>query len=844
MTSEILYIAVQLLFAMLLFALVGRPLFFLFRRYVNFFKGFNIIQELVFDVYLGGLLLYAIALIPLHLFNPYLIFVLLAMCSVFTVIQLAKALRSKKLKVTFKSQWKESGPEQVIAVTLFMISLAVQVVPLAILKLGTIHDTSLYALFTELILENNQIPATHQPYLSAAIIFPQGASVIFAFTSLILGMTSPVAVFRVTTLFNALTILAAYHFGKSLDDRKFVGISFAFVFAFVSMWPLHLTWGLNAFIIGVPLFLILASFLGHLPNPKDYSKKRGVFFYVVLGLLLGYLGSLHISLFLALILGCIILATVRSIRYRKVLLESRNIIILIAMSTILIIPFIFRFVSYYNLPGQNTGLPADIVSPESSLLPMVDIRLTLQSMVDFLLNLPFQYNISPYPIARILVIALIFLVPLILIGKALKRKHFVNIEIIGCLLLAAGMILLILEPINLIPTTSLRASFILYISLMLLIGSVNVAILTGLLSKPSFAKHAKTTVLVVLVLVSFYSPLIYYRLAEDPATLTRQYALFAVTTEDDYNLMLWMRDNLPQNATILVNPFEAGLFIPALSQKIIVYPFSAYHLSASYANTTLLITEGKLNMDVFEYFENHNITYVYVGSRASSLLWILGREQTATKWDPNVFLENPNFRLAKKVGNAYLFKFALNDTQRVFEDNFDYDSLDESGWQVLQHGDGNGRVSLIKNNTLTDSNSLGLFAQSTGEPYLTAVSRRIYVPDPSNITLSIDLKVAVGLGSEDTLMLLMSNVNRDRFIRFRFTADTYREFNLSRTWEELYDEKLPESFIIEILNYDVDGIENAVFIKSIAIDANETQQTLHSTSDGLKNDTIESITGG
>ena len=55
---------------MLLLAIIGRPLFFIFKKRIEFLGNFSFTQEIVCDIYLGVIFLYVLALIPLHLFNP------------------------------------------------------------------------------------------------------------------------------------------------------------------------------------------------------------------------------------------------------------------------------------------------------------------------------------------------------------------------------------------------------------------------------------------------------------------------------------------------------------------------------------------------------------------------------------------------------------------------------------------------------------------------------------------------------------------------------------------------------------------------------------------------------
>jgi len=833
----------QLLFVIVLLVIIGKPLQFLFERYVRSFCNLSVLQELVLNAYLGGLVLYLLALIPLHLFNPSVLLAILVLCSAFISIQLATKLRhTENWNIDSLIRWRSGQVEQAAVLAFFFVSLAIQVVPLTALKFGSIHDTSLHALFVELILENSQIPATHQPYLPAAIIFPQGAHVIFAFAASVLGITPPLAVFYITPLFNAMSVLAAYHFGKVLDERRYAGLSLAFVFTFVSMWPMHITWGGNTFVVGIPLFFITATLLKQALHLGDISKKREVLFSVVVGLFLGYLAAIHVALFLTLALAWMISLFVSTrTHWRNLPKEISNLALSVVTGAFLILPFLIRFVSYYHFPGQNIGLPPDVVSPEVSLLPLVGRNLTLAELRDFLLTIDKQYNLSPYPLTRLVTIALAILLPLNLIRRVFMKSRLSLTESFGLML---GITSILLYFIPLVPVESGRYSLTLYISLMLLLGSSNIWLYTTIRSRVSantFTRieglagilTVKGLPLILLIFASLYAPFVYYRIAEDSGRLTTMYRIFAVTTDDDYNLMLYMNDNLPRDSIILINPFEPGLFIPALSQKKVIWPFSAYHLSTSYSGIVRFLGRGMLSNEVFDYLQTQGISHIYVGSKSDAFFF---RDRDASRWDPYLFLGNPNFRLVKNIGGAYLFKFLFTDPQLVLVDSFEYPSLDEGGWRIVERGNGQGSANITQNNAFDGSSSLMVLSRNEAESYFISVLRKVYLPDPSNVTLSFYLKATSGFGPKDALMMIISDISWDKKLYFvtnprvpiKYTpvhlpsSEGYFEFNLSRLWENHYNKPLPTSFYIQVLNHDVDGVENVAYIDAISIGANKS----------------------
>jgi hypothetical protein len=818
----------------MIIAIIGAPLLFLFKRYL--IKNSNIAQAVLLSVYSGALLLYIMALIPLRLFNHNTItMMLIASSSILLIGLLIEATKyKKKLGFSIVNFLKKDLVEVIITFAFFLISLTIQIMPLTRLLLGSIHDTSLHALFAQLILENGRIPETHEPYLPAAIIFVQGAHVIFAFASLILDIPTPLVVFRITPLFSALTTLAAYHFGKVVDGRRYAALSYAFIFTFVSMWPTYITWGGNTFVIGAPLFLVTASLLSQLINSRDLHAKHLLPLYIITGLFLGYLASLHLTFFLVLAIGCMIFILINHKKAPRVVSNLKYTVMPLSISITLISPFLYRYFLYSQFPGGNIGLPPDVVSSEDSLVPTTDPRLTYQTIIHFLSTLSSQYNISPYPLTRYITIGLSFLIISALVVQAFKKKRLTPTETIGSILCLASIILLFIEPINPIPTLSRRTNLTLYISIMLLWGGFNLSLIEGIKDKLSSTK--KTIILVFIVLFIIYAPFVYYRVAEDPNTLYKNYKVFAVTTENDYELMLWIKNHLPQNSTILINPYEPGLFIPALSQKKIVYPLSAYQLSLSYGRVVDNLIKGLLDSEVFNYLKSMNITHIYVGSQSTPLVRMLKGIEAPSKWDPLLFLNNPNFKLIKKIGNAFLFEFSYTDPSKILMDSFEYKSIDYGGWRVGERGAGAGSATIVGQNAFEGLHSLMLLSRGEGGPYWISVYRRVYVPSSSNLTLSFYLKLQSGFGPKDALMIIISDTRWDKQLYFvtnskvptkyapihLTSSDGYFEFNISGLWEEFHGEPLPTSFFIQVLNYDADGIENVAYIDAIAISVSKS----------------------
>jgi len=494
---------------------------------------------------------------------------------------------------------------------------------------------------------------------------------------------------------------------------------------------------------------------------------------------------------------------------------------------------------YYHLPGGNIGLPADVVDSQQSLIPLTDPRITLNKIKDFILTITTQYNISPYPVTRIMTIVLLSLLALTLVVSVLRRKRITPAETIGSTLCLASALLFLMEPINPVPTISHRANLIFYISLMLLLGGFNLRAAEIIYSRlSSIIKSQKKLILIItiVIMVSVYSPFIYYRVIEDPWTLTKMYQIFAVTTTDDLNLMLWMKDNLQPNSTILINPFEPGLFIPALAQKKSIYPLSAYHLSASYGKTVVLLANNTLNPNIIDYLKSNNITHVYIGSKSTALPLIIRGSSIPTKWNPYLFINNPNFKLVKRIGNAFLFECLLVDPRMVLMDGFEYDNLDYGGWKVVEQGNGTGSSAIVDECAFEGSRSLLLRVRSEKAPYWLSVLRPVHLYDSSNVTMSFYVNAVKGFGPKDALMIIISDTHWNRQLYFTTNPRVplkymsvhlpsnkgYFEFNISKLWKDVHGEQLPASLFIQVLNYDEDCVENVAYIDAIGLSINKS----------------------
>jgi hypothetical protein len=229
-----------------------------------------------------------------------------------------------------------------------------------------------------------------------------------------------------------------------------------------------------------------------------------------------------------------------------------------------------------------------------------------------------------------------------------------------------------------------------------------------------------------------------------------------------------------------------------------------------------------------------NITNIYVGSGISS--W----DNWIHQWNPKLFLGNPNFELVKNFGNAYLFQFNYTDSSIVFLDDFENECWDENAWQTYSYGNGLSNITIASNLGYGSERCLRVKAQAvytTWEwTYARCIFREIYVQNNSDVTLSFYLNATEGFHGKDAFAVFVSNVYRNQSMVIATPNSAYSsyahvisldafegffEFNGSRSlstfWHQMFSTSLPDTFILELVNLDFDGIENVAYIDNVKV---------------------------
>jgi len=816
-----------------LFAL-GEPWRMMIRKFTGLFRSLDFLQIAVLDIFLGSSFLYVVAVIPLHLFHIVTLYAITA--ASFIVIFWFHHARFKNVFKRFSlHSEKISFPNKVsfgliLVVLMFLFSLFIQTSPFSHVLFGSVRDTSIHSLFVQVLIENKQVPLTLKPYLDEGIIYPQGFTPIAAYFGLIFNCLPPAAIFYLTTLFNALTVMGAYFLGKALSKESNLGLILAFVFTFVAFWPKYITWGSNAFVASFPLFFVCLSFIPYLAKEKG---NIGAIF--VIGVLFGYLSVLHLQTFEMLIAALFVWWLGVALKKQKDRwIGIRNFILVSCISLIILSPFIYRVLAFYSYPFHNVGVPGDVEISS----PRPDLSIIVSGIVWLFENV--ATNIA----LKIASLTLVFVSVVAIMRFRTKNSLNQASELIKIgIATFLGELLTFLFSAFSTELPFYPQPLLLYFPLYFFIAALTFGLyhffssrLSRKISRIDRLGLVGKKILVIVIpsalLLGTYFPFLYQGFVLDAAELRGSYAAFGVTTEQDLQLILWIRDNLTRDAIILVNTFQSGTFIPSIANRKVVFPSFGSSYSVSYQKLVALLEARALNTTTLSLMKQFNITNIYVGSGISP--W----DGWMHWWNPKLFLGNPSFDLVKNFGNAYLFQFNFTDSLKdiVFLDDFEYALWNQNGWQRYFYGNGLGNTNITAKFGYNSPRSLKMTSQLVSTAlewkYANVILREFFVQNNSDVTFSFYFNATEGFNGEDTFAAVISNAYRNESVVLTTPNGVYKDyihaelldtpegvfsFPLTTLWQQSFNSSIPNPFILEFVNWDFDGIENVAYIDNVTL---------------------------
>jgi hypothetical protein len=637
-------------------------------RWVRSWRSLGPVERLVLNIYLGGALVYAVAVVPLGLFTaatfPVLLGVSLAYL-LYRVVRLGRAQSGAAVDAAV-GRFLTPGPAIALAAAaaLGFLELAVAIgVPT-----GNTYDASQLATYTTLLLAHHSIPTTLAGAgLSAPVVYPQGASVWMGTAQLLFGLPPARTAVLVTPLFLGLAPLGGYVLGDRWLGGERAGAVFAVVLALVATWTRMQVSGSYDFVAAFPLTLLLIALSRAWiePTPLPWSDVAAF------GLVAGYAAALSPVgiVWWMLALPVVAGAAVAGRWFGSARAWFGRYGLAVGAAAVPVAPSLWavaRGLGHIGFaataPGIGTLAPVGLTGPQ------------IVAYADPFLFGPTSQGLSPFSLLRdelavLLVAGLLVLVLPALSGPfgALRRFVVGGLASAAAWFLVEGLASGGVRPFaSIAPLTNGSELSEMLFTLYVLLATVPIVVLLerGLAVAPAGAgphrrwsldgtrpPPAATAALAVGLLLLV--PGVAVTTTEVPGTLGTLYHSFGNVSADDFAMLAWAAATLPPGTRVLVAPGSAAEFLTAEAPELrVVFPMV---LGFSYPNATYRDLDRELENGTLAPNGTTDLAVLGVGfvvvTGANTVL--------GDPYDPTPLLADPSgYPLVYHSGDAYVFAVA------------------------------------------------------------------------------------------------------------------------------------------------------------------------------------------
>ena len=502
---------------------------------------------------------------------------------------------------------------------IFILALGVRLAMVRDMATPAWVDSVHHAVVTRSIVEQGQYPDSYLPYLETTTTsYHSGFHSNLAFFHWISGITIPDGMLLFGQILNAACIFSVYLFSKTIFKNRLAGIIAACASAFFTPMPAYYTsWGRYTQLVGIlilpvvyALTLNLSQEYQKFTNLKSLIRNRSGFFYQLFIVAIALSGLMLIHYRVSAFFFCLIFAywivevstTVQEPWFKRVISPSLAIIIPIGiLSVLLTFPWWPAAVS--------TLISPHIVQNQIAVKPFGDFSWQfLNSALGKYINALALLGITWGLLRR-------------------NRSTFVILIWILLLFILANLGVFSLPGTGLI--NNLSVEIMLFLPISALCGHFLVEILEGWdeLLPPipkilfRFAACILTVALLYLGMKSILPIL-------NPITMLSRSA--------DKRALKWVGENLPQNATFIINPFlwgygiyagnDGGYWITPVAGRRTVPPpviFAMGESKSQIENTTEktrhVINISNSPTELYNFMESENIDYIFIGARGGIL---------------------------------------------------------------------------------------------------------------------------------------------------------------------------------------------------------------------------------
>ncbi len=481
---------------------------------------------------------------------------------------------------------------------IFILALVIRLIMVRDLATPAWVDSVHHALITHLIMTDGGYPANYLPYLNipSTDYHPGFHSIAASFTWLS-NLALPRSLLVLGQVINAMCVLSVFLLTKTFTRSPLAGVIAGFITGFLTPMPAYYTsWGRYTELTGLVIFpVVLALIQSRIDEPP--GRKPG--WYLALGALVSA-GLFMIHYRVIVFMACLIISFIcfslifRSIRFGGQLRGMVSLLLGMAgLSLLIILPWIIPMVKNTLLPVLSTSVPV-------SGSPFKDF--------------PWAYLTSAFGKPAMV------LAGLGLIWSIIKRQAvgLVLTTWVFMLFLLANLDSLGLPGGGLI--TNLSVEIILFIPISILGGYF----VSQVFSSWTGVIPGRLTVLagaIALLIFVFTGYLGSKQLVTilNPATLLSRQA--------DLSAIQWVDKHIPEDETIVINPFswgyglyagsDGGYWLEPLSGRLTIPPPVLYGLGPGYREINQqsqeIITFASDPAGLKDFMTTHDYQYVFVG---------------------------------------------------------------------------------------------------------------------------------------------------------------------------------------------------------------------------------------
>jgi len=629
---------VDLLFLAAVSAVIGEPIRSLLARRASWLAGVDPVERAVVDLYLGGALVYAVAAVPLGLFVPG---ALVAAALIPWAVRLALGpSMTSSAGATFRSVRATARRASYAAPALgFLVVLALEVLAADPAPTGNTYDSSLYSLYTSLLLLHHTLPTSLAPVASIGVAFPQGPTAWFAFGQQLLGVPGVRTSLLVTPLFQALAVPAGFALGRRWWGTPPAGAAVAIVLALLAPFPREIVTGSNDLVLSLPLVLLLGAFA------RGWSEERppGWADALTFGGLAGYAAALNPVgpewLFLV-VLVTALLAAPRLAGAPAAWLGRYAASVAVGM--VFVSPSLYVLAEGHASPGFVPGGATPAVGA-----PFGTSTAQFLGGIDPFLFRPSDTWLSPFPVLRAELAILIALGGFLLVlgawgwlptgrpfGRFVLSAGVVAGLILGAFVLARAQVPGFTDLVYLSSAT--ETSVYLFVTYSV-VASVPLIVLGERYDRApppadrERAPHRRWSLgtdpgprgsVAVALGLALVLPGVGVTVAALPAQLGSVYAQYSNVTSDDIAMMEFAAGALPDGSRVLVAPGSAAEFLPVYDPHVVLlYPMVSNfrNINASYELVVQELTNGTLDPAGSAALGALGVRYVAVTGPSSTL---------------------------------------------------------------------------------------------------------------------------------------------------------------------------------------------------------------------------------